>query len=101
MNKVRAALLSAAVAIVALLSVTASASASPAINWKANTCEAFSHWEHSRTTANLDRMATYSLHVPWRYVGEDAWGLTGDIRSGAPAKYVKADIRYFTQDCSS
>ena len=64
------------------------------------TCKAFSAWERHETAGNLRRLAADSFSVPWRYLGDDVWGLYADVRSGS-VKYVHADIRYIQEDCSS
>jgi hypothetical protein len=72
--------------------------ASASVSWTARTCAAEQAYAAHPTVANLDAMAADSFHVSWRYVGQDAWGLYSDVRSGS-VKYVKADERYFRQDC--
>lgn len=74
-------------------------SPAPKVNWVKETCTAEQAWVHHPTTANLDTMAADSFSAPWRFVGDDAWGLYSDVRSGAPGKYIKADEKYFGQDC--
>ncbi|HEY1705639.1 MAG TPA: hypothetical protein VGG75_38630 [Trebonia sp.] len=74
----------------------ATATATPA----QRTCAAFATWDHKRTTANLNTMMTVSESAPWKYTGEDAAGLYSDVRSGAAAKYVTEDVKYFGEDCS-
>lgn len=81
------------------------ASAGTPVNWHARTCGTFRTWEHNRTQANLITLGSDSLHVAWRSpgihygLGSDVWGLVADIRSGAPGKYVTADVRYISKDC--
>lgn len=89
------------VLVAASLTAAFTAGTSPAsasVNWTARTCAAEQAWVKHPSTANLDVMAEDSFRAPWRYVGDDAWGLYSDVRSGS-AKYVKADIGYFRQDC--
>jgi hypothetical protein len=68
-----------------------------AVSWTQRTCAAFQTYITHRTTANLDALAADSIHAPWRYVGEDAWDLYGDVSSNS--KYVSKDITYFKEDC--
>ena len=71
-----------------------------AVNWTQRTCAAERAYVQHPTTARLDVMAADSFHVPWRYVGQDAWGLYSDVRSGS-TKYVSKDESYFASDCAS
>ena len=68
------------------------------VNWTARTCSAFSAWERHPTMAHLDTLVTDSLHVSWRYLGNDVWALYADVRSGS-VKYVDTDKQYVAQDC--
>lgn len=77
-----------------------SASVTPA-SAASRTCAAFRAWDAHRTSAHLDALMTDSESVPWKYIGEDASGLYSDVRSGAKAKYIVSDIRYFESDCAS
>ena len=83
---------------VTAFAVPASASVKPAPNWTGRTCSAFSRWEGHPTAGNLVRLATYSLHVPWRYLGADVWGLYSDVRSGS-VTYIPDDEGYIFGDC--
>jgi hypothetical protein len=62
-------------------------------------CAAFSTWDHSRTTAHLDSMVYYSFTVTDKYLASDIGQLYADVRGGAAAKYITADVRYVSEDC--
>lgn len=71
-----------------------------AMSWSERTCHAFSAWERHPSAGRLDTLASDSLHVPWRYLGADVWGLVSDVRSGS-VKYVSDDEQYIYQDCNN
>ena len=73
----------------------------PRVNWQARTCAAERAWAARPSYGRLVVVLADSVHVPWRYVGQDAAGLYGDVRSKAPAKYLLADERYFAADCNA
>ena len=68
------------------------------VNWTARTCSAFATWERHPTTGHLDTLVTDSLHVSWRYLGADVWGLYADVRTGS-VKYVDTGKQDIAQDC--
>ena len=87
----------ATAATVAAFIMPAHAAVKP-VNWTARTCSAFATWERHPTTGHLDTLVTDSLHVSWRYLGNDVWGLYADVRTGS-VKYVDTDKQYVAQDC--
>jgi hypothetical protein len=84
----------------AMLAAGSGLAANAATDWQARTCAAFAAWEAHPTAGNLRTLGTDSFNVPWRYLGNDVWGLVSDVRSGS-VKYVKSDERYVSQDCAS
>ena len=99
-----AAVLALAVSAVTFGSVAAHAAAvngqPAAMSWSERTCHAFSAWERHPSAGRLDTLGADSLHVPWRYLGADVWGLVSDVRSGS-VKYVSDDETYIYEDCNN
>ena len=82
---------------VTVFALPASASTTPP-SWTQRTCSAFAAWEKRPSNANLVTLASDSLHAPWRYLGNDVWGLYSDVRSGS-VKYVSDDEQQTYTDC--
>lgn len=69
------------------------------------TCEAYSTWYYSRTTAHIDAMMAGTFTGNWtstgaKYVIRDAAQLYEDVRAGAAAKWIALDIHYMGTDCN-
>ena len=78
----------------------AHAATTTAPDWAQRTCTAFAAWQEHPTSANLVTLGTDSLHVPWKYLGEDVWQLVRDVRAEGPhGKYVSDSAQYAYQDC--
>jgi hypothetical protein len=94
-----------AIAITAAVTIPAVATTHSAPTPAARTCAAFRVWDAHRTVRNLDVTMTASESVPWTrsgasaYIADDAYGLYGDVRSGAKAHYIAQDVKYFSEDC--
>lgn len=71
-----------------------------AMSWSERTCQAVSAWERHPTAARLDTLASDSMHVAWRYLGEDVWSLVHDVRGGQ-VKFVTDDETYTYEDCNN
>ncbi len=81
---------------VTAFALPAHASVKPAPNWTGRTCSAFARWQHKPTVANLDRTLTYSLHVPWNYLGSDVASLYVAVRGHGD---VDLAAQYVYEDC--
>ena len=72
----------------------------PAPNWAGRTCSAFSRWQDKPTTANLDKLVTFSLHLPRGYLQADALELAADVLTAKPDQgYVDVAAQYVGEDC--
>lgn len=67
------------------------------VNWTDVTCHAFASWERHPAAARLDRLMISSLHVPWKYLGEDVDYLYRAARAG---KDTDVAVQYLYADCN-
>ena len=85
---------------VTAFAVPAHASTKPAPNWTDRTCSAFSRWQDKPTTANLDKLVVFSLHLPRGYLQADVLELAADAMTAKPdAGYVDVAAQYVGEDC--
>jgi len=76
------------------------ASASTRVNWTQRTCSAFSRWQDKPTTAGLDKLITFSLHLPRGYLQADVLELGADALTAKPDRgYVDVAAQYVGEDC--
>ena len=61
--------------------------------WTQRTCSAFSRWEAKPTTANLDKLVTFSLHLPRGYLQADVLELAADALDGQAGLQVRGRCR--------
>ena len=81
-------------------SVTHAASASAKPNWTGRTCSAFSRWQAHPATASLDKLVTFSLHLPRGYLQADVLELAADAMTAKPDQgYVDVAAQYVGEDC--
>ena len=66
------------------------------VDWPGAVCHGFTRWEQHRDTADLDRMMTASVHVPWKYLGSDADSLYRAVRAHRDAD---VPVQYLADDC--
>jgi hypothetical protein len=84
---------------------TAALPASAAVNWKAQTCTAFTAYQSHPSAARLARLATLvtdSTHLGRSYLKADAGQLYADTSSPSAkaAKYAAKDEQYVAEDCA-
>ena len=85
---------------VTVFALPASASTKPAPNWTGRTCSAFSRWQDKPTTASLDKLVTFSLHLPRGYLQADVLELAADVMTAKPDQgYVDVAAQYVGEDC--
>ena len=83
-----------------LLAVPANAGVRPAPNWTDRTCSAFARWEDKPTTAGLDKLVVFSLHLHRGYLQADVLELAADALTAKPdAGYVDVAAQYVGEDC--
>ena len=85
---------------VTAFALPASASVKPAPNWTGRTCSAFARWQGKPTTAGLDKLVVFSLHLPRGYLQADVLELAADALTAKPdAGYVDVAAQYVGEDC--
>ena len=85
---------------VTAFALPAHASTKPAPNWTDRTCSAFARWQDKPTTVNLDKLVTFSLHLPRGYLQADVLELAADAMTAKPdAGYVDVAAQYVGEDC--
>ena len=94
-KRITAGIAAAGIAVTAF-ALPAQASTRPAPSWTGRTCSAFARWQHKPTVANLDRTLTYSLHVPWKYLGSDVASLYVAVRGHGDRDLAG---QYVFEDC--
>ena len=98
-KRILAGIASAGIAVTAF-AVPAHASVKPAPNWTGRTCSAFSRWQAKPTVAGLDKLVTFSLHLPRGYLQADVLELAADAMTAKPdAGYVDVAAQYVGEDC--
>ena len=69
-------------------------------NWTGRTCSAFARWQDKPTTAGLDKLVTFSLHLPRGYLQADVLELAADVLAVKPDPgYVDVAAQYVGEDC--
>ena len=85
---------------VTAFALPAHASTKPAPNWTDRTCSAFSRWQDKPTTAGLDKLVVFSLHLPRGYLQADVLELAADVLTVKPDPgYVDVAAQYVGEDC--
>ena len=88
------------IAIGMCLTVDASQAATIKPSWQGRTCSAFARWQHHPTTANLDRVITFSLHLRRGYLQADVLELGADAMTAKPDRgTVDIAAQYVGEDC--
>jgi hypothetical protein len=82
-------------------SVTTTAAVTAAApSWTGRTCSAFSRWQAKPTTANLDRLVVFSLHLKHGYLAADvATLLEVSVLSKQDPGGVDVAAQYVGEDC--
>jgi hypothetical protein len=77
--------------------------AGAAVNWKAQTCAAFTAYQAHPSAASLAALVTGSTHLGKSYLRADVGQLYADVSSPSSkaAKYVAKDAQYVAEDCAS
>jgi len=76
------------------------AHAATAVSWTQRTCSAFSRWQDKPTTADLDKLVVFSLHLPRGYLAADVAELLADSVTAKPDQgYVSVAAQYVGEDC--
>ena len=98
-KRILAGVAAAGIAVTAF-ALPAQASARPAPNWTQRTCSAFARWQARPTTAGLDKLVTFSLHLPRGYLQADVLELAADVLTVKPDQgYVDVAAQYVGEDC--
>jgi len=92
-------LVSLVAGVLLALPAHASASTTPA-SWQQRTCGAFSRWQDKPTTARLDKLITFALHLPRGWLQADVLELGADVLTARPDQgYVDVAAQYVGEDC--
>ena len=69
-------------------------------DWTGRTCSAFLRWQAKPTTGNLDKLVTFSLHLPRGYLQADVLQLAANEMTAKPDQgAVDVAAQYVGEDC--